>query len=112
MVEKFTPMKTNYSLLVWMASCGVPGLLAQTPPPPASAAWLERAARMSREAEAKGLAEPFRGITAAGAVEPGLFPVRATGVATEPVRAAAAAWLTLLSAEQRKTAVFPVGDDE
>jgi hypothetical protein len=108
----FTPMKINESLLVLMAWCGVTGLLAQPPAPPASAAWLERSARMSREAEAKGLAEPFRGITAKGQVEPGLFPVRATGVTTEPVRAAAAAWLSLLSAEQRKTAVFPVGDDE
>ena len=31
------------------------------------------------------LAEPYRGITA-GAPEPNLFPIRATGVSTEPVR--------------------------
>lgn len=67
---------------------------------------------MSREAEQRGLAEPFKGITTKGTVEPGLFPIRATGVSTEPVRAAAAAWLRTLSEEQRKTAVFPVGDDE
>ena len=53
---------------------------------------LEQFRLRSREAEAKGLAEPFTGITATGRVEPGLFAVRSTGVSTEPVRAAASAW--------------------
>lgn len=79
---------------------------------PAAEAWPERAARRSREAEQLGLAEPFRGITRDGTVEPGLFPLRATGVTTEPVRAAAAAWLATLSAEQRAAALFPVDDVE
>ena len=105
-------MKTNSQKIVVMAWTLATGAMAQTPAPKSGEAWLERSTRMSREAEAKGLTEPFRGITAKGHVEPGLFPVRATGVTTEPVRAAAAAWLKSLSAEQRKTAVFPVGDDE
>ena len=33
--------------------------------------------------------EPFKGITAAGTIEGGLFPVKATGVSTRPVREAA-----------------------
>ena len=70
------------------------------------------AAQRSREAEERGLAEPFRGITTDGKIEPGLFPVRASGVTTEPVRAAAAAFLAALTAEQRAKTLFPVGDDE
>jgi len=56
----------------------------------------QRAARfrqMSIDAEMKGLAEPFKGITTQGRVEPGLFPIRSSGVSTGPVRAAADAFL-------------------
>ena len=105
-------MKNKYPKMAVMAWCGVAGVWAQTPAPKSGEAWIERSTLMSREAEAKGLAEPFRGITAKGTVESGLFPVRATGVSTEPVRQAALAWLAALTAEQKKAAVFPVGDDE
>ena len=66
-------------------------LAAQNPTPEETR--FQRFVRQSREAEAKGLAEPFRGITATGKVEPGLFPVRSTGVSTGPVREAARAFL-------------------
>ena len=66
----------------------------------------------SREAEAKGLAEPFKGITANGTIRPGLFPVRATGVSTAPVKRAADAFLASLSDEQRGRTTFPVDDPE
>ena len=72
----------------------------------------ERFARMSRQAEERGLAEPFRGVTTDGTVVPGLFVVQSTGVSTEPVRAAAAAFLGALSAEQRARTQFGVQDDE
>ncbi len=66
---------------------------------------LEQLQRMSRDAEVPGLADPFRGITANGRVEPGLFSIRSTGVSTEPVRTAAAAFLASLSPALRaKTA--------
>ncbi len=71
-----------------------------------------RVARMSAEAEAKGLAEPFRGITTDGTEMPGLFPIASTGVSTEPVRTAAGAFLTTLTAEQRNRTTFPVDDPE
>jgi hypothetical protein len=83
--------------------------LSQQPTP------AERAARfpqMSKAAEAAGLAEPFRGITTGGAVVPGLFPIRSTGVSTEPVRRAAEAFLAVLTADQRARTVFPVDDPE
>jgi hypothetical protein len=67
---------------------------------------------MSQEAEARGLAEPFSGITKDGNIVSGLFAIRSTGVSTEPVRQAAAAFLTSLSMEQRARTLFPVDDDE
>jgi hypothetical protein len=58
------------------------------------------------------LAEPFKGVTRAGTIEPGLFPVRSTGVSTKPVVDAAAKFLAALTAEQRSKTTFPVDDSE
>jgi hypothetical protein len=58
------------------------------------------------------LAEPFKGVTADGNVQPGLFPIRATGVSTAPVREAAVRFLAALSDEQRARTSFAVDDDE
>ena len=60
----------------------------------------------------RALDEPFKGITTDGSVIPGLFPIRSTGVTTEPVRLAAEAFLESLSAEQRTVTTFPVDDNE
>ncbi len=68
--------------------------------------------RRSMDAEASGLAEPFRGVTRDGKVVPDLFPIRSTGVSTEPVRAAASAFLSSLSPEQRAKTAFAVDDPE
>jgi hypothetical protein len=68
--------------------------------------------RQSREAETRGLAEPFKGVTANGTVTPGLFAIRSTGVTTAPVQKAALSFLESLSAEQRGRTVFGVNDDE
>jgi hypothetical protein len=72
----------------------------------------ERFRAMSQQAEQKGLAEPFKGITTTGIVTPGLFPIRSTGVTTEPVRKAAKAFLAGLTAEQRTKTKFAVDDPE
>lgn len=58
------------------------------------------------------LAEPFKGVTTNGTVVPGLFPIRATGVSTAPVRKAAGAFLSTLTPEQRKKTAFGVDDGE
>ena len=58
------------------------------------------------------ISEPFKGITTDGSVIPGLFPIRSTGVTTEPVRLAAEAFLESLSSEQRTVTTFPVDDNE
>jgi hypothetical protein len=66
----------------------------------------------SLAAEKAGLAEAFRGVTSQGAVAPGLFPLRSTGVSTEPARHGAAAFLAALTPEQRAKTLFPVDDVE
>jgi uncharacterized protein DUF3500 len=72
----------------------------------------ERFRNMSRQAEERGLAEPFKGVTTNGTVIPNLFPIRATGVSTEPVRKAADAFLAALSPELRAKTKFPIDDPE
>jgi hypothetical protein len=57
------------------------------------------------------LTEPYRGISA-GAPERNLFPIRATGVSTEPVRRAAQAFLAALTPEQRTRTTYGVDDLE
>ena len=58
------------------------------------------------------LAVPFTGVRTAGGVTPGLFPVKATGVSTEPVRLAAGAFLASLTSVQSIRTVFAVDDAE
>ncbi|MGH9836785.1 MAG: DUF3500 domain-containing protein [Blastocatellia bacterium] len=72
----------------------------------------ERFQQMSKSAEDRGLAEAFKGVTTDGNVIAGLFPVRSSGVSTEPVRKAADAFLAALTQEQRAKATFPVDDSE
>ncbi len=72
----------------------------------------ERFRRMSKESEARGLAEPFKGITIDGDVIPGIFPIRSTGVSTAPVVRAAEAFLATLTPEQRAKTIFSVEDLE
>jgi hypothetical protein len=66
----------------------------------------------SRQFEQKGLAEPFKGITANGSAQPGLFEIKSSGVSTEPVRRAAQAFLAGLNDEQRRKTRFAVDDPE
>ena len=56
--------------------------------------------------------EPFKGLTANGVIEPGLFPIRATGVSTRPVREAAQQFLQSLTEEQRGRTTYAVDDEE
>lgn len=72
----------------------------------------QRFEERSRQAEERGLAEPFAGITANGEFVYGLFPIESTGVSTAPVVRAARVFLERLSVEQRGRTVFPVDDPE
>jgi hypothetical protein len=61
---------------------------------------------------AAALAEPFVGVTTNGTVQPNLFPIRATGVSTGPVRDAATRFLASLTADQRGRTAFAADDLE
>jgi hypothetical protein len=72
----------------------------------------ERFRQMSADYERKGLAQPFKGITTNGTVEPGLFGLHSSGVSTDPVRNAAERFLASLTKEQRDRAMFTIDDPE
>ncbi len=97
-------------LIVYLvAVCLQSGLSSQTPPPERPPAEL---LRLSFAAEKPGLADPFRGISTNGTLEPGLFGIRSTGVSTEPVRKATEAFLAGLTDAQRAKTLFAVDDPE
>jgi hypothetical protein len=73
---------------------------------------MDRFRKMSVDAETKGLAEPFKGITTNGQIAPGLFAIHSTGVSTEAVQKAASAFLAALSLDQRAKAMFALDDPE
>lgn len=91
----------------------LPGvLLAPNAFPQNAPDMAERFRQMSADYERKGLAEPFKGITANGTVEPGLFGIHSSGVSTAPVRNAAERFLASLTEEQRGRTMFAVDDPE
>jgi hypothetical protein len=61
---------------------------------------------------AAALAEPFTGVTTGGTVVPNLFPIRATGVSTRPVKEAAEQFLATLSDDERRRTSFAVDATE
>ena len=108
-------MQQRFILAVGIVVSGLLVVTAASQQPLTPQAIAERAARFrqqSVDAEAKGLSEPFTGVTTNGAIAPGLFAVKSTGVSTEPVRKAADAFLTALSASQRTATQFKVDDPE
>jgi hypothetical protein len=86
--------------------------LSLTAQPPDPAEFQRRLAGATATFEGRGLAEPFKGITVDGSLVPGLYSIRSTGVSTEPVVAAARAFLAALSEEQRQRSAFAVDDAE
>ena len=108
-----TRSMTRFAVLVGITALGAlaiylqPADASQTqkpaPPPRPPAELL----RLSLAAEKPGLAEPFKGITAKGEIEPNLFAIRSTGVSTEPVRRPPPAFLASLTAAQRRSPRSP-----
>jgi hypothetical protein len=102
----------RFAVLVGITAAGLammsvePMLSQQAPRPAPAPRPPAELLRLSLAAEEKGLAEPFKGLTAKGDIEPNLFTVRATGVSTAPVRTGASAFLASLTAEQRKASTF------
>jgi hypothetical protein len=67
---------------------------------------------IGRDDAATQVTEPFTGITTDGTSVAGLFPIRATGVSTAGIRAAATAFIGSLTADQKTSTLFDVDDDE
>jgi hypothetical protein len=88
------------------------GVLAAVVAALGSLTWVVEAQRGGGRGGAAALAEPFVGVTTNGTAQPNLFPIRATGVSTRPVRDAATRFLTSLSAEERGRTTFPAEDVE
>jgi hypothetical protein len=74
----------------------------------AAFAW----AVQSGPGQADRVLEPFKGVTTDGQLISGLFPIKATGVSTAGVKAAAERFLASLTPEQRQTTHYPVEDRE
>jgi hypothetical protein len=96
-------------VLLYLQPTGSSQTARKPAPPPRPQSEL---LRMSLAAEKNGLAEPFKGVTAAGEIEPNLFGIRSSGVSTEPVRRAADAFLASLTPAQRTATEFRVDADE
>ncbi|MGH7445962.1 MAG: DUF3500 domain-containing protein [Longimicrobiales bacterium] len=77
-----------------------------------AAVFLVTVARATARTGQERQLEEFRGITTNGTVVADLFPLRATGVSTEPMRSAAAAFIEGLTPEQRTRTLFDIDSDE
>jgi hypothetical protein len=106
------PQRTRLALAASFAALLCGPMLTRTAFSQRAPDTAERYRAMSLKYETEGLAEPFKGITTNGKVETGLFPIRSTGVSTEPVRKAAEIFLAALTAEQRAKTMFAVDDPE
>ncbi len=105
-----SPTRRDFLSSLIGAAVLAPWALGQAPQSPSDIA--ERFRRMSEDYEKEGLAAPFKGITTSGEVMPGVFEIKPTGVSTEPVRNAAAAFVDTLSPVQLARTIYPVDDIE
>ena len=105
------PTRRHFLTSMISAAVVAPWLVGQTQQQSASDI-AERFRKMSEDFEKEGLAAPFKGITTNGDVLPGLFEIKPTGVSTEPVRNAAAAFIKTLSATQLARTIYPIDDIE
>ena len=105
----------TYLFIGTVVALAVAATTAQAPQPPQTPSreeYLKRSREFSERMEKTGLAAPFKGVTTNGTVVPNLFSIKSTGVSTEPVRAATAAFLKTLSEAQSKKTAFGADDVE
>jgi hypothetical protein len=98
-------------LLVVILVAAFAGAVVFGPASAQGASELQQMRQAFSERSDATLAEPYRGITS-GAPARDLFPIRATGISTEPVRLAAQAFLAALTPDQRARTTYPVDDVE
>ena len=100
-----------------LAGCGPAPSTTESAAAPEAPVWdyaagqLDVKTRFDNE-QAKALAEPFVGLRSSTGRVDGLFPVRATGVSTEPIRLAATAFLASLTSTQKLRTQFGIDDPE
>ncbi len=104
---------------IWLAGLAVLCVAAmtlrassQSRPPAPPKRGPDTLLHLSIAAATAGLAQPFKGVTTNGKVEPGLFAIAPSGVSTEPVRVATEKFLASLAPAQRWKTLFAVNDDE
>ena len=61
---------------------------------------------------ARALGQPFHGVTTSDGINPGLFPIKSTGVSTAPIREAADRFLATLSTADLSRVHFAINDPE
>ena len=103
------PTRRDFVASLVSAAVIAPWALGQTQSQTA-AETAERFRQMAENYEKEGLADPFKGITADGKVEPGLFEISPSGVSTEAVRNAAEKFIATLTGVQLARTMFPVED--
>jgi hypothetical protein len=103
------PTRRDFLASLVSAAVMAPWALGQTQSQTASET-AERFRQMAENYEKEGLADPFKGITADGKVEPGLFEISPSGVSAEPVRNAAEKFIATLTGVQLARTMFPVED--
>ena len=96
------------AVVIALAPQPIGGMQAMPGPTARPTEWVQR----SRNFEQTGLADPFKGITTDGKVQPNLYATRASGVSTAPVVTAAQAFIGALSEAQRGRTLFAVDDPE
>jgi hypothetical protein len=101
-------LSTRAAILIGLVGAGAAVVLAQARIDPRLLAVKKTFA----DQQQASLAVPFTGVRTADGPRQGLFPIRATGVSTEPLRAAADAFLATLTPAQIIRTVFAVDDSE
>ncbi len=74
--------------------------------------YSNRAAVLTYLIDARGLSEPYHGVTLDGVLRTGLYPIKRTGADTEQVRLAAQAFLGALEDDQRAVTRYEIDSDE
>lgn len=100
----------SFALLA--AACTTSPPSAQDVAPFAYAPQLLAIKSMFNNQQARAVAEPFVGVHTKSGVQHGLFPIKATGVSTEPMRLAAEKLLASLVPQQVLRTQFGIDDSE
>ncbi len=102
-------MKNFHALLAALFAAASPAAAGKAPQSEYSAELLDVKTLFAGN-ELEALAQPFVGVATSDGVVGGLYPIRVTGVSTEPMRTAAQEFLAALSPEQKIRAQYAIDD--